>query len=103
MTPDKIPPFFIGQEVVAIIDHSQGIFKKGDSFIVYGLNEGCCGYTVDIGIKRASEYTRCGICNNRYLYSGLNRVFHHSSFSPKQKFKAISYTKIMEEELVCEN
>lgn len=32
--------FKIGQKVVAIKDHSQGVFKKGDEFIVDGFT--CC-------------------------------------------------------------
>lgn len=48
----------IGQEIVAIIDHEQGAFKKGDAFIVKGLSKQCkCGLLVDVGMKDPCNYS----------------------------------------------
>lgn len=45
--------FYIGQKIVAIKDHSQGIFKKGDEFTVLDVRDSLCkcnNYDVHIGI-----------------------------------------------------
>ena len=65
--------FRIGQEVVCIKDHSQGIIKKGQTFIIKDiwLRE-CCGYlVVDIGIKSNKGGCKCK-CGQAYsLFSNI--------------------------------
>lgn len=53
--------FYIGQKVVAIKDHSQGIFKKGDEFTVLGIGECCNTGLVNINIECVSNLKcECG-------------------------------------------
>ena len=39
----------IGQDIVCIKNHSQGIVKKGETFIITGIKKGCCKILIDIG------------------------------------------------------
>jgi hypothetical protein len=53
-----------GDDIVAIKDHSQGIYKKGDVFTAISLQRnGCrCIILVDIGLKSDRPYTKCPVC-----------------------------------------
>ena len=54
--------FYIGQKIVAIKDHSQGIFKKGDEFTVLGIKSFCCYNGIDIGIRIYHNTQSCDDC-----------------------------------------
>lgn len=87
--------FKVGQEVVAVRDHSQGFFKKGDEFIVDGY--ACCPKCGEPCIHlKGINIIDDSICN------GLNGCIHRernvrasfaeSSFAPKQSLSdAIEY------------
>jgi len=53
-----------GDDIVAIKDHSQGIYKKGDVFTAISLQRNGCGciILVDIGLKSDRLYTKCPVC-----------------------------------------
>ena len=53
-----------GDDIVAIKDHSQGAFFKGDVFTVMTMKRGSCGciILVDIGLKSDRPFTRCAAC-----------------------------------------
>jgi hypothetical protein len=53
-----------GDDIVAIKDHSQGVFFKGDVFTALAMQRGGCGciILVDIGLKSDRPYTRCPVC-----------------------------------------
>jgi hypothetical protein len=53
-----------GDDIVAIKDHSQGIYKKGDVFTAISLQRNGCGciILVDIGLKSDRPYTKCPVC-----------------------------------------
>ena len=53
-----------GDDIVAIKDHSQGVFFKGDVFTALAMQRGSCGciILVDIGLKSDRPYTRCPVC-----------------------------------------
>lgn len=62
--------FHIGQDVVALINHSQGVFKKDDLFTIIGLRKALCKCNmqeVNIGIKIPTNYSQiyydCRCCN----------------------------------------
>lgn len=59
-----IPPFYVGQEVVAIKDHSQGAFKKGDEFKVSSIEIGCCAWVVTVGILSVKPGQICMVCGH---------------------------------------
>lgn len=69
--------FYIGQKIVAIKDHSQGIFKKGDEFVVLGLSECCKRPLVNIIANTKKTKSECG-CGNIFL----GHWFYESMFLP---------------------
>ena len=72
--------FFVGQEVVAIKDHSQGNFKKGNEFVIRGIKEDCCLITLDVGIKTGKAFMNCRFCGNR---KENDNYYDSNCFSPK--------------------
>lgn len=109
MSNDKeiqLPPFYIGQRVVALKTkgNSLGIFiEKGKEYTVKDIEALCeCGYwMVDAGFKAIPNhggYCECG----KYLSNSIikNQVWiSHVLFAPIQEsFESISYSKVMEKE-----
>lgn len=54
-----------GDDIVAIKDHSQGVFLKGDVFTAIAMKRNSCGcaIVVDIGLKSDRRFTKCPICD----------------------------------------
>lgn len=54
-----------GDDIVAIRDHSQGVFFKGDVFTAMTMKRGSCGciILVDIGLKSDRPFTKCPVCD----------------------------------------
>lgn len=101
----NLPPFYIGQRVVAI--ETGELWKKGDEFIVKGIKPGCCKTTswkVDVGIllppcgrpyKISCEYCHVGYIS----YAGNIFWAEHNAFAPIQEsFQSISLEKVLEQE-----
>ena len=95
------PPFFVGQEVVAIRNVPIGGIKKGDEYIVRAITY-CCTWKIDIGLVHPSNCNcKCGIC----LKDLQSSLWWASAkiFAPKDQFEAITFTKVMEQELTSVN
>jgi hypothetical protein len=93
MENNDLPPFYVGQEVVANSNHHQNTFKKGDEFIVQSILK--CGkeWAITIGINR---YGRCRCCGK----ISYTHHFYANRFSPKHKFGAfISMKEFTEKQL----
>lgn len=103
----EIPPFYVGQEVVANCNHHQGIFKKGDEFKITSIRRSFCSckdWAVTIGIIGSgfSAIQRCPVCKemtsdtkptDEWLFSAWR-------FSPKIEIKEfISMKQLVEEKL----
>lgn len=105
----ELPPFYIGQEVVAIVDGPDGAFKKGATFIIRNILKGHCSYVVNIGIKTRSQQSSrkcvCKECKARYDLPAIGDYWHFSSnrFASKEQFKQVTYTKILEQEPIAVN
>lgn len=56
-----------GDDIVAIKDHSQGVFLKGDVFTAMAMQRNSCGciFLVDIGLKSDRPFTMCPVCGMR--------------------------------------
>jgi hypothetical protein len=103
---NKLPKFYLGQKVVVVQDHSQGIIKKGEKFTVTGIRNVCCGWRVTVGLRagerlpRFNGYYRCNQCNKRMYVGGQESLFCESLFAPIQDdFEAITFSKVLEEKL----
>jgi len=99
--------FYVGQKVVAIKDHSQGVFKKGDEFVVLNIMKNCCNWQIDVGIKGTSHVGQC-TCGHDFIKNASVWWVNQRCFTPlqQQKFPLIKLSKIMEkekEEILIEN
>lgn len=68
--------FYVGQDIVAIKDHSKLSFKEGDVFTIKGLKQGCCGkctLLIDIGKTNLTD-SYCTFC-----YKVLHGIVHYNS------------------------
>lgn len=94
----NLPPFYVGQRVVAIKDHSMGSFKKGDIKTVLGIEKLCCCWNIDVGIKFSQILWQCNTCK---ALKDTNQIgwINARSFAPIQEnFQSISLEKILEKE-----
>lgn len=76
--------WYIGQPIVAIRSHSQGIFKKGDEFIIKGIRTPLCNcknLDIDIGFRPTPKRSGCRVCNVTYPSDGIY-WFSEVSFAP---------------------
>lgn len=97
----SIPPFYVGQRVVAIQDHSQLDFKKGDEFTVHSVSYGCCGWDVTIGITiNHVGLWVCVRCSNKsIILKGDEIKYAASRFAPiTSTFQSIEYREVLEKE-----
>lgn len=88
-----IAPFHVGQRVVAIKNHSQGAFKKGDEFIVFDIVGGCCEYLVYVGINTEASLVRCNLCN-KVKRKDKELYFSHRLFAPIQEISNETFESI---------
>jgi len=96
MNTIEIPPFYVGQEVVANRNHSQGQFKKGEEFKVTSVLK-CNGiWSITIGNtnRRFGPCKICGMQSNEWHFYARN-------FSPKIEItEFISLKEIVSLELI---
>lgn len=97
----EIPPFHVGQEVVAIKNHSQGRYKIGDEFIVEEIipsNCKCGGWVISIGLTNDVPGTDCLTCYKEIHPTKI--VFHTKNFAPKHSYgEFISMKQLAETQL----
>lgn len=64
---EQIAPFYVGQEVEAVENHTKGCFNKGQRFIVTSIKNGCSHYPWIIGIDFNFPFyeTHCPFCFHR--------------------------------------
>lgn len=101
---NNLPPFYVGQKIVSLINASNLGIKKGDEFEVKRIQKACCkdyDYLVDIGIFVKHHYSQCHKCNTTFDKTGviwLNRKL----FAPlqQQKFPLIKLSQIKENEKI---
>jgi len=67
----NLPPFYVGQRVVALRSHSQNKFKKGSVHIVKGCKNSCCGWLVNIGVSSMRYKWECSDCGKTNPSDGV--------------------------------
>lgn len=95
----KLPPFYVGQKVVAVTNHSQGKFKTGDEFTVLGVMGACCiDWLIDVGVPTDKE-GKCHVCESTFENDG-HHWFAHYCFAPKQQanFPLMTFKEIVKKE-----
>lgn len=100
MKHTSIPPFYVGQEVVAVRNQPDGDFKKGDTFKVTSCFFGCCSWEVTVGIYDTNFESICNICSGGISFYGKHEApYHASAFAPiTSTFQPITLEKVLEEE-----
>lgn len=94
---ENLPPFYIGQKVVAKEDHEKGFFTKGQEFVVREVKRPCCNWEIRIDVN-VSEFAGA-ICPNCFKISRPEPFFRHSRFSPvEENFQSITLEKVLETE-----
>lgn len=74
----------IGQEIVCIKTHSQGLVKRGRIYTIKGLQKGFCPcyhILIDVGIEHSGT-TGCVRCNKRMPENTSNAWFGEHLFAP---------------------
>jgi uncharacterized protein YqfB (UPF0267 family) len=101
----NLPPFYAGQEVVAVRDHSQLAYMKGDEFVVKSIYRDCCQWLITVGKKSSAEYVTCTVCKVRRRKHSDDYEFGASGFAPKQelKMKTLTFSEVMKEQLISMN
>ncbi len=67
--------FEVGQRVVCIKTHSQGIIKEGEIFTISAIKEFECGcVVVDLGIKSDRINGNCGMHGTIYYNGGTHWI-----------------------------
>lgn len=97
----SIPPFYVGQKVVAVCNHVQGHFKMGDEFTINSVEIGCCGWDVTIGItSHGYGLCICTECHKMKLINiGEEISFCSTRFAPiTSTFQSIEYREVLEKE-----
>lgn len=96
---EQLHKFYIGQAVVSIKSHSLGLHKKGQKFIVTGIQKKCCTWTISIGVMNDVTYSNCSRCGAIYERGTKEVYFNAGSFAPieEQEFKQVTFEKILEE------
>lgn len=101
---NQIPPFYVGQEVEAIVSHPHGAFTKGQRFIVKQIIKNCCGHSIDVGIKNSNIGVYCFTCKKVILDISEYWFFDSNRFRAlTPEYEAISFSKVLEENLACQN
>ena len=82
--------FYIGQRVVAIRSHSEGLFLKDEEFVVLDIKKMCCLYVIKINNRINDKGGMfCPDCNfttdDKYLY------FDQVSFAPIQEIGDMTF------------
>ena len=88
----------IGQEIVCIKTHSQGVVKRGKIYTIQGLQQSSCEchyIDIDVGIKgNGSNTVRCGDCK------GITRVVGNIHWLHEELFAPLEYDEQAIEELL---
>lgn len=93
----------IGMTIIAIKDQSNGLFKKGDEFIIQGLKKthcGCGNILIDIGKITNVAFRRCKRCTITVRLTDNIAWFSEKAFVPKILTPEISEKDV--EELIQE-
>ena len=95
--------FYVGQEVVCIKSHSQGVVIKDTVYTIKKIKESPCNCRgmlwVDVGIPSPNYFSRCTRCNRRHPASGIWWL-NSALFTPLDEIADIrELTEILEQKV----
>lgn len=80
--------FYVGEKVVAVKDHSGGLFKKGQIFEILDIKEGCCEFLVKINNDHFFGRMQC-LCGKLHRLGA--RYFSENCFAPIQEIGNMTF------------
>jgi len=85
--------FEVGQKIIAIKDHAEGYFKKGDAFNVLQIDKTCCVNVVRIfNAKNISGGMKC-VCGCSHKTNSY--LFNENSFNLFTEMSEMSYNEAL--------
>lgn len=93
-----------GKKIMAIKDHSQGVFKEGDIFILKGIYSNICKCPLlkfDIGIMANRFIGKCPLCQEKIIQQEYGNVwlFNENLFKPLDEDFAESILEEVKKEI----
>jgi len=102
----NLPPFYVGQRVVALNNSSNGARVKDNVYVVKGLKRcGCGRWLIDIGDVGELAITQCKCGRHDFVFA-VNEWHYADAFAPiESTFSAITLSEVIEIEtpLICSN
>ena len=108
----------VGDKIVCVKTHSQGVVKKGQKFTITGVYDNFClcrGYGITIGIipspyfqKDTTECTQCGVVHTTKILEWefdpaiFRKLQPKKSLSLELAEKAVKYSEQIETEILIE-
>ena len=97
---NNLPPFYVGQKVVAIFTHTQGLFIKGQIFTVKNIFLSKCkckAWSITIGLYSNNPLKECAYCHT--VWSN-DFSFIAERFAPLQElvFPSLTMSRVIEKE-----
>lgn len=91
------PPFYIGQEVVALDSHSDGSRVKDKIYTVLALEKCRCGvWSIDIGDRGINAYPECIYCKHVLDFSTEIEWHESKHFAPVSRLRVSEHLTIAE-------
>ena len=88
-----------GQKIIAIQNHPDNLFQKGNIFVVEDVTASKCSchsFLVNIGMhSNPYFYHSCLICKNRFKHNDMIRWFSNTHFAPVEH----AYADLLMEDL----
>lgn len=104
MTENNLPPFYVGQKIVALVTHPDGFYTEGSVYTVRAIQKGVCAchqedWEVAIGVLIYGQGLECVTCLEVVGKTGEMLFEDCADFAPiETTFQPISLTKVLEEE-----
>lgn len=84
--------FSIGQKIVAVLDHHNGYFKRGQEFVVLDLAPVCT--TWGVKIKEGSE-PKVVVCEHGLPWRFKGEFFNQTFFAPVQEVGDMTFEEAL--------
>lgn len=103
MKHTSIPPFYVGQEVVALESWGTKPYsiQKDLTYKVSDVQKACCGWVISVGVPakpNAPNYQTCRQCGSK-THIGQELFWAAYLFAPiTSTFQSITLEKVLEEE-----
>jgi hypothetical protein len=88
--------WYIGQEIVCIKTHPEGLVKKGEIYVIQKLSQCKCCILIDVGVI-TNQGCQCQECNT--IVSEYDNYFYESRFAPLE-YNQDEINKLLENTLV---